>query len=36
MIDSEQGKRFGAEVWKEMIDIFEKEAPDIKNIISAS
>jgi hypothetical protein len=36
MINSEQGKRLGDEVWREMLDVFEKEAPEIKGIISDS
>ncbi|ERF76959.1 hypothetical protein EPUS_02671 [Endocarpon pusillum Z07020] len=35
MVDSEQGKKLGNEVWREMVEIFEKEAPDIKEIISS-
>lgn len=35
MVNSERGKQLGAEVWKEMVDIFEEEAPEIKDIISA-
>ena len=36
MIDSEQGKKLGDEVWKEMVEVFRKEAPDIEGVISAS
>ncbi len=35
MVETQQGKRLGDEVWKEMVAIFEKEAPHIKGIISA-
>ncbi|KAF7509384.1 hypothetical protein GJ744_008107 [Endocarpon pusillum] len=34
MLDSEQGQKLGNEVWREMVEVFEKEAPDIKEIIS--
>ena len=36
MIDTEQGRRLGDEVWKEMLEIVEKEEPDIREIVSAS
>jgi hypothetical protein len=35
MVDSEQGNRLRDEVWKEMVMVFEKEAPDIKHILLA-
>jgi hypothetical protein len=35
MFDSEQGNRLSDEVWKEMTMVFEKQAPDIKGILSA-
>jgi hypothetical protein len=34
MINSEQGRRLGDEVWREMLEVFEKEAPEIKRIIA--
>jgi hypothetical protein len=34
MIESEQGKRLGDELWREMLDVFEKEAPEIKHIVA--
>ncbi len=35
MLDSEQGKKLGNEVWRETIEVLKKEAPDIKDIIEA-
>lgn len=36
MIDSEQGKRLGDAIWKEMVEVFKKEAPNIEEIILAA
>lgn len=35
MIDGEQGKALAEEVWNEMVAIFDKEAPEIRDIISS-
>lgn len=36
MVNSEQGQKLGDEVWNEMIEIFEKEAPDIRRTVIES
>lgn len=36
LVDSDQGKRLGDEVWREMVDVFEREAPEIKEIVSTT
>jgi hypothetical protein len=34
LVDSDEGKILGDEVWREMVEVFEREAPEIKEIVS--
>jgi hypothetical protein len=36
MVDGEQGKKLEEKVWQEMVEVFQKQAPGIKGIISAA
>jgi hypothetical protein len=35
VIDGEQGRKLGDEVWKEMTGVLENEATEIRDIVSA-
>jgi hypothetical protein len=36
MVESGEGRKLGDEVWNEIVEILEKEAPDIRGTIAAS